>query len=191
MSTPLSYGTGPLYPYDLDKAKALLAQSDWTRGFEITLYTIAGNADDVAKATALQQMWAPLGVRLKVEQMESATRIAQYNAANFQMLTSLWTNDINDPNEITSYFAYYPTVEGNRSGYRNEAVEKLFLDSQKAMDPKKREADYIELQKLYIADAPIVFLLEVPYPIALSKRVKDFVQIPLGNNVFIDTHLET
>ena len=49
----------------------------------------------------------------------------------------------------------------------------------------------MELQKLYIADAPIVFLLEVPYPIALSKRVKDFVQIPLGNNIFVDAHLET
>ena len=97
MSTPLSYGNGPLYPYDLNKAKELLAQSDWAHGFEITLYTIAGNADDVAKATALQQMWAPLGVRLKVEQMESATRLAHYNAADFQMLTSLWTNDINDP----------------------------------------------------------------------------------------------
>jgi hypothetical protein len=24
----------------------------------------------------------------------------------------------------------------------------------------------------------------------LSKKVKDFVQIPLGNNIFIDTHLE-
>ena len=47
----------------------------------------------------------------------------------------------------------------------------------------------MEMQKLYIADAPIVFLLEVPYPIALSKRVKDFVQIPLGNNIFVDTYL--
>ena len=34
---------------------------------------------------------------------------------------------------------------------------------------------------------PIVFLLEVPYPIALPKKVKDFVQIPLGNNIFVDT----
>jgi peptide/nickel transport system substrate-binding protein len=35
-----------------------------------------------------------------------------------------------------------------------------------------------------------VFLLEVPYPIALAKKVKDFVQIPLGNNIFLNTHLE-
>ena len=70
----------------INKAKELLAQSSWAHGCDITLYTIAGNADDVAKATALQQMWVPLGVRLKVEQMESATRLARATlACGFQI----------------------------------------------------------------------------------------------------------
>lgn len=191
MSTPLSYGTGPLYPYDLTKAKALLGQSDWAHGFDITLFTIAGNADDVAKATALQQMWAPLGVRLKVEQMESATRLARYNAADFQMLTSLWTNDINDPNEITSLFCYYPTIQNRHSGWDDPVIDKLFVDSQQELDPVKRAAQYKEIQERYFAAAPIIFGFEVPYPVAMAKKVKDFVQIPLGNNLFAGTYLKS
>jgi peptide/nickel transport system substrate-binding protein len=134
MSTPLSYGMGPPFPYDLNKAKALLAQSQWAKGFEITLYTIAGNADDVVKATALQQMWAPLGVRLKAQQMESATRLAHYNGADFQMLTSLWTNDINEPNEITSLFCYYPTIQNRHSGWDDPVIDKQFEESQRDLD---------------------------------------------------------
>jgi peptide/nickel transport system substrate-binding protein len=189
MSTPLAYGNGPLYPYDLNKAKELLAQSDWARGFEITLYTIAGNADDVAKGTALQQMWAPLGVRLKVQQMESATRLAHYNAADFQMLTSLWTNDINDPNEITSLFGYYPTIQNRHSGWDDPVIDKLFLESQQELDPARRAAQYKEIQQRYVAAAPIIFGYEVPYPVAMAKKVRDFIQIPLGNNLFAGTYL--
>ena len=32
-----------------------------------------------------------------------------------------------------------------------------------------------------------MFLYETPYPVALPKRVKGFVQIPLGNNIFVGT----
>ena len=190
MSTPLFYGNGPLYPYDLNKAKELLSRSDWTHGFELTLYTIAGNVYDVAKATALQQMWQSLGVRLKIEQMESATRIARYNAADFQMLTSLWTNDINDPNEITSLFCYYPTIQNRHSGWEDPVMNQLFLDSQQELDLAKRTAQYKEIQERYFARAPIIFGYEIPYPVAMSRKVRDFVQIPLGNNLLVGTYLQ-
>ena len=104
MSTPLSYDAGALYPYDIAKAKALLAEAGFPNGFDITCMVLAGSADDAAKVTTLQQLWAPIGVHLKVEQLDAATRLARYNAADFQMRTSLWTNDINDPSEITNIF---------------------------------------------------------------------------------------
>ena len=190
MSTPLSWGNGPLYPYDLAKAKALLAQAGYPNGFEITCMALAGSADDAAKLSALQQMWAQVGVKLKVEQLEAATRLARYNSADFQMRTSLWTNDINDPAEITSIIAYYPTRQAARTGWEDKRIGELFEQSQVEIDPAKRAAEYKEIQQRYDAGAPIVFTMEVPYPVAMLKKVKDFVQIPLGNNLFAATHLE-
>ena len=107
------------------------------------------------------------------------------------MLTSLWTNDINDPNEITSLFCYYPTIQNRHSGWDEPVMEQLFLDSQQEMDPAKRAAHYKEIQERYFAEAPIIFRYEVPYPVAMAKKVKDFVQIPLGNNLFVGTHLSS
>jgi peptide/nickel transport system substrate-binding protein len=190
MSTPLAFGEGPLYPYDVAKAKKLLADAGFASGFEITCMALAGSADDAAKLSALQQMWSQVGVKLKIEQLEAATRLARYNAADFQMRTSLWTNDINDPNQVTSIIAYYPTRQSARTGWQDKRVDELFEISQEELNPEKRAAQYREIQQRYAEAAPIIFAMEVPYPVAMQKKVKDFVQIPLGNNIFIDTYLD-
>ena len=190
-STPLAYTEkGEPYPYDPAKARALLQEAGYGDGFEVSIFSIAGNADDVAELAAIQQMWGEVGVSLKIQPLDVATRIAKFKADEYQMRTALWTNDLNDPSQITSYFAYFPTFESNRSGFRDEELESAFLKSQSEMDVEKRRALYQRIQEIYIDATPIVFLLEVPYPVALSSKVEDFVQIPLGNYIFAGVHLE-
>jgi peptide/nickel transport system substrate-binding protein len=129
-------------------------------------------------------------VKLNIEQVDNATRTARYRAGDFQMRTSLWTDDIADPSEITSYFAYFPNIESLHGGWQDKAVDKLYEDGQKEADAAKRADMYKTIQKTYLDAAPIVFLYESPYPVALRKNVKGFVQIPLGNNIFSGAYVE-
>jgi len=138
----------------------------------------------------LQQLWEQVGVRLKIEQLDAASRLARYNAGDFQMRPSLWTNDINDPNEITSILAYYPTRQSGHSGWQDKRVDELFDQSQEELNSAKRAAQYKEIQERFADQAPIVFAMEVPYPVALRKAVHGFVQIPLGNNMFVETSVD-
>ena len=131
-----------------------------------------------------------LGVKLDIEQVDNATRTARYRAGDFQMRLVAWTDDIADPSEITSYFAYYPNIQSLHSGWNERRSTSCSKPSQKEMDPAKRAEQYKEIQQIYMAAAPIIFLYQTPYPVALRKEVKGFVQIPLGNNIFVRTLVE-
>ena len=188
-ATPLHSGDKPLYPYDLDKAKALMKEAGFEKGFSTSLLVLAGNQDEIGIATALQQMWAPLGIKLDLQQVDNASRTQQYRDGTFTMRESAWTDDIADPNEITSYYVYSPNIQALHSGWKNDEADKLFEASQKEIDAKKRAEQYARIQEIYNADGPIVPLYETPYPVALNKKVNGFLQIPLGNNIFTKTWL--
>ena len=183
-TTPLFSGTATLYAYDLARAKALLAEAGMQAGFDLTCITLSGNQDSITNLTLVQQMWAAVGVRLKIEQVDNPTLTARYRAGTFQLRTAAWTDDIADPSEITSYFAYFPNIASLHSGWQDPRVDELYLASQKEIDSAKRAEQYKEIQNIYNASAPIVYLYETPYPVAFRKQATGFVQIPLGNNMF-------
>jgi peptide/nickel transport system substrate-binding protein len=189
-ATPLHSGSSELYPYDLAKAKALLAEAGYPNGFEFSCLSLSGNGDDQSDLTAAQQMWAAIGVKLKIEQVDNATRTAKYRAEDFQCRTSAWTDDIADPSEIASYFAYYPNIHSLHSGFEDKQIDALFEKSQEETDSKARAAEYKDIQDRYNAAAPIVYLYETPYPVAFRKNATGFVQIPLGNNLFEKASVE-
>jgi peptide/nickel transport system substrate-binding protein len=135
-------------------------------------------------------MWAPLGVKLSIEQSDNATMVSRYDADDFQIQIGYWTDDIMDPSEITSYFAYFPTTESQHSGYDDPTIKSLFEQSGKEPDKAKRTDMYAKIQDTYNNTAPIGYLYESPYSVGLRKSVQGFAQIPLGQNIFMRAHVE-
>ena len=135
-------------------------------------------------------MWGEVGIDLEIEQLEAATKTERYRNNDFQMRTAAWTNDINDPSQITSYFAVYENVESLHTGFQSDEVDELFAASQETLDSDERAQQYARIQEIYMDAAPIVFLYETPYPVAMQSDVEGLVQIPLGNYIFKTTYIE-
>ncbi len=183
-ATQLSADLGPLYGYDIEKAKALVAEAGLEPGTEITLTTLAGSADDSTIFAALQQMWAPLGINLVVEQVDGPTRGAKNRSGEFDIHTYGWVNDVNDPSQVVGWLGYTPTAKAVGTGWENAAFNTLYEASQTEVDPEKRAQEYVEMQEIYAEAAPLLFMYETPFAVAVSKVVDGYVQTPLGNNIF-------
>jgi len=189
-TTPLYYSAGPAYPYDIAKAKALLKQAGYASGFPINVMIQSGAADDTSNVSAIQQMWAQLGVKVSIQQHDAATMDDLFHKFDYQIRTAYWTNDIADPSEITGYCAWYPQNESEYSGWDDKTIDQLFEQSETEQDPAKRATEYKELQTRYVDDAPIFFMYETPFAAATRKQVKGFFQLPLGNDVFDVAYIE-
>ncbi len=188
-ATPLHAGSGNEFPVDVEKAKGLMKDAGFAKGFKLPCLVLAGDVDENGIATALQQMWKEIGVDFVVEQVDNATREARYHAGDFSMRLGYWTDDIADPSEITSYFGYYPTIHSDESGWNDADFNKLFEASQQELDPKVRADEYAKMQDIY-KGGPVVPLYESPYPVVTKTTLKGFLQIPLGNNIFSGAYLE-
>ena len=172
------------YPYDPAKAKALLKEAGFADGFEVPILTLSGSLDEQNTVVAVQQMWAQVGVRLKIELMDNATRLAHWAANDFQMRFFGATDDVADPTEAGAIAAYYPTGQCRHSGWQDKRSDELFVASEREMDVSKRAAEYKEMQQLLNDAAPYIFLYEAPYPVAFRTNAKGFVQTPIGYNIF-------
>ncbi|MES0884150.1 ABC transporter substrate-binding protein [Roseibium sp. SCP14] len=189
-ATRLAVDMSPLYGYDLEKAKALVAEAGLEPGTEVTLTTLAGSADDATIFAALQQMWQPIGINLVAEQVDGATRGAKNRSGEFDIHTYGWVDDVNDPSQVTGWLGYYPTRKAVGTGWNNADFNTLYEASSTEMDSEKRADQYKQMQEIYAEAAPLLFMYETPFAVAVSGKVDGYLQTPLGNNVFENVSLD-
>jgi peptide/nickel transport system substrate-binding protein len=174
--------TTPGYQYNLTAAKQQMAQSSVPHGFTTTLLIAAGNSDYLTIGTILQAELKPLGINLKIQQLDPNTANTDQQSLKYDMTLTLWTMDIPDPDELAT-FAVDPT-SGAKSfftGYDNPTVVKETHEAEQTTDPAKRQTLYNSIQTLAAQDAFMAFLYYSPYPYATTTNVHGFFVTPLGN----------
>ncbi|WP_345757717.1 ABC transporter substrate-binding protein [Klebsiella aerogenes] len=153
------------YPWDLDKAKALLKEAGYPQGFEMN---IAVQGPDARTAQILQAMWGKVGVKLNIQQMESGVwskaafaPAAEKLANRTDAVLASWSSGLNgsDLQLRPLYYSQSAAPAGANLGfYRNPQVDELLDKAATTMDDNARIAEYVAAQKAIMQDAPHVML---------------------------------
>ena len=169
------------YPYDPDKAKALLEESGHA-GASLTFYVTEGGSgmlDPVPMGAAIQADLAKVGLDVKIETYEWNTFLGQVNPGlegKADMAQMAWMT--NDPDTLP-YLALrteaWPDNGGFNSGYySNPEVDELLESARSATDQAERAKLYQAMQEIVYEDAPWAFIANWKQNAATSETVGGF-----------------
>lgn len=172
----------PVLKYDIEAAKADLAQSSFPDGFKSEILIPSGNKVWALAAQVIQAGAAELGIDMGIKQLDTAAYQNDFRSFNYQTFINKAINDITDPDEMASFQcdAENGGSDSFWTGYNNPQVVQLVRDAAAEMDPAKRGPMYAEIQALVAQDAPFVPLMYPPAIYGNAAAVKGFVVNPGG-----------
>jgi peptide/nickel transport system substrate-binding protein len=131
-------------PFDLAKARALMADAGYADGFEVQLDCPNNRyIQDEEICVALASMWAQLKVKVKVATLPRASYFPKVEKYDMSMYMLGWGGAVTDAETTLTPVLRNPGEKGigfyNYGKYRNDKADALAAASSTEADPKKRE----------------------------------------------------
>jgi peptide/nickel transport system substrate-binding protein len=181
------------YPYDPDRAKALLAEVGWkdTNGdglldkdgqpFRFTIRTNQGNQVRQQTAEIIQRRLRAIGIDVQIHIVEWAAFINTFVLKrNFEALILGWSLGL-DPDQYDIWHSSKTAPdELNHISYQNPRVDELLEAGRRTFDEARRKAIYGELQAVMAEEQPVVFLYVPDALPVVSSRVHGIEPAPAG-----------
>jgi peptide/nickel transport system substrate-binding protein len=130
---------------DVAKAKKLLAEAGYPKGFNITLGSPSGRyINDSKIAQAIASMWTRIGVKTNVEASAPPVFFKNRDSYKYSAYMAGWSVTSGEmSNPLGSLVVTSNPSKGlgttNRGRYSNPEVDKLYMEAATTMDDKKRE----------------------------------------------------
>ncbi|MEM1485043.1 ABC transporter substrate-binding protein [Oscillospiraceae bacterium PP1C4] len=150
--TPISYafyGDMEGYNYNIEKAKALLAEAGYPNGFEFSV--LCHDSTSRGIAPVLQAQFAQIGVTMNIQEVETAVRNSMIKANEHDACMAAHVNLVSADNNLRLLF--YTNFANNRMKYSNPKVDQLLDSAMIETDEAKRLSMYKELQEIVVDDA--------------------------------------
>lgn len=145
------------YPYDPERAKAMLAEAGHGGGLTIDML-VPVFLDQPKIAAQVQSDLAKVGVKVNIRQ-ESYPVFLQTTRQRkrVQMFALQWGTDFPDASNVMLLFKGENAGKQNRTWFNHPQVNKLIAEGDSTLDPQRRASLYLEAQKIIREEAPWIF----------------------------------
>jgi peptide/nickel transport system substrate-binding protein len=160
------------YQEDLDKARALLAESGVGEGVEIPLSIPNDSAEAKEIAVWVQSNLRDIGVEVTIEEMPGAAFTEKLQRREHAFFLHSWTSINNDP----FYHVFWVLRSDccNYARYENQEVWNLIDEYMLSTDAAAREQAAIDIQRITVDDAPWVFLFQPDAIVVTGSGVQGY-----------------
>lgn len=137
--------TLPEFEYDPETAKALLAEAGYPDGIDLRVTVNTKYQGNVAIATAFQEQAKASGIRVEVEQVDSAAWSDMKKSGGVDCGISNWYVDYSDPESML-----YPMTktDSNSSFWHNDEFDQLLADGIATTDTDERQEIYAKAEHI-------------------------------------------
>ncbi|CAH1689753.1 Peptide/nickel transport system substrate-binding protein [Hyphomicrobiales bacterium] len=155
------------YPYDPEKAKALLAEAGYPEGFSTTLSYPTDMVQIREETQAIAADLAKIGIKVALKPLDRAVMVEQYRGRKQDMYMYWW-----DDNPEPDRYAYTLFHSNSRDYYYKNAETNTLLDKGRStLDRGEREKIYQEFDRRLSKEAPWVYLYVIPVTYGVSPNV--------------------
>ncbi|MBA2449942.1 MAG: hypothetical protein H0V51_18115 [Chloroflexi bacterium] len=158
------------YPYDVAKAKALLAEAGYPNGFSTELDAFTGSIADHSKAAeAIAEFLRKAGVDVKLNMFEFGA-FGPRRVAN--QVSPLHIYSLGDAYFEPAWAIKWMMQQNLGLHYRNQEIYDLCTKAEGTFDVEERKKIYADVQRKLKDDAGFIFLFQNEAVFAMNNKVQ-------------------